>query len=393
LVSIPISRGNIQGLITDPPLSYPLAGSTTKWDDNWNLVGNPYPSAINSLTFLSAANNPDIEGFVYVWSHGTVPNAGIADPFYYDFIINYTSDDYIIYNGTGTVAGPTGFNGKIASGQGFFVLMKDGPTASGMVNFNNSMRRNTSTDASYNNGQFYRSSSPEQTVVGEEEKSRIWLDIVSPQNVVKRTLIGYVETATNDKDRLFDAVTKPGSLDIYSFIDNDSVQEYCIQGRAYPFSDSDIVNLGIKVASSGTYVIAVGAVDGIFSQNQSIYLEDKLLNLIHDLRQTPYTFTTQTGVDNNRFVLRYKTNALGNTDFEINNQVIVTANHSQIQITSKTETISQIQLFDMLGREVYATDTLNTLMYSIANSVKNQALIVKVKLSDGSVVSKKIIVH
>ncbi|MGL2962850.1 T9SS sorting signal type C domain-containing protein [Flavobacterium sp. RSB2_4_14] len=393
VISIPISRGNIQGLITDPPLSYPVVGSTTKWDDNWNLVGNPYPSAINSLTFLLNANNPDIEGFVYVWSHGTVPSAAIVDPFYDDFAINYTSNDYIIYNGTGTVSGPTGFNGMIASGQGFFVLMKDGPAASGSVNFNNSMRRNTSTNATYNNTQFYRNASVEQTVIGEEEKSRIWLDIVSPQNAVKRTLIGYVETASNEKDRLFDAVTKANSLDIYSFITNDAVQEYCIQGRALPFINTDTVALGIKVATAGTYKIAISALDGLFEQGQPIFLEDKVLNIIHDLRVAPYSFTVDAGRFDNRFILRYTSENLGNPDFEtLNNSVVVATNHGQLTIKSFIENMQDVTVYDILGRQLFEAKGINNTEFVTSNiSMSQQTLIVKIRLKNGVVVTRKIV--
>jgi len=389
-ISIPIKRGAIQGLITDPPLSYPIVGSAIKWDDNWNLVGNPYPSAIKALTFLTV--NTEIEGFVYLWSHGTAPSNAIADPFYYNFVLNYTSDDYIIYNGTGTVKGPVGFNGKIASGQGFFVLMKDGPAATGSVVFNNSMRMEP-TNAIYDNSQFYRSTAATAIVTGDEEKHRIWLDIISPQNALKRTLVGYVDTATNEKDRLFDAVTKPNSLDIYSFLDNEDTQEFCIQGRALPFVSSDKVKLGINVAADGQYKIAIGAVDGLFTSGQNIYLEDKLLGIIHDLRETPYTFTTLRGMFNDRFVLRYTTQNLGAADFDFANQVIIATNHSQINITSKNETISEVQVFDMLGRAIYTKSNLDTLLHAISTQVKNQALIVKVTLTNGTLISKKVIVN
>jgi len=392
-ISIPIYRENIQGLITDPPLSYPVVGSTTKWDDNWNLVGNPYPSAINSLTFLLNTNNPDIEGFVYVWSHGTVPSAAIADPFYDDFAINYTSDDYIIYNGTGTVDGPSGFNGMIASGQGFFVLMKDGPAASGMVNFNNSMRRDTTTNATYNNTQFYRSALETQTEVGDEEKSRIWLDIVSPQNAIKRTLIGYVETASNEKDRLFDAVTKPNSLDIYSFIASDAVQEYCIQGRALPFSNSDYVALGIKVGVAGNYKITISAVDGLFEQGQPIFLEDKLLNIIHDLRVAPYSFTTAAGRFDDRFILRYTDSTLGNQDIEtINNSVVVATNQGELTIKSYLENMQDVTVYDILGRQLFEAKGISNTEFIASNiSMSKQTLIVKIKLENGVVVTRKIL--
>ncbi|MCF6129343.1 T9SS sorting signal type C domain-containing protein [Flavobacterium sp. AS60] len=397
-ITIPISRGNYYGDGITTGLDYtvpttPTPATVTRWDDNWNLVGNPYPSAINSLTFLSAANNPDIEGFVYLWSHNTAPSTATIDPFYNDFYSNYTTADYIVYNGSGTISGPSGFNGKIASGQGFFVLMKDGAAGSSVVNFNNSMRRNTSTNASYSNTQFYKNATVENTVVGEEEKSRIWLDIISPQNTVKRTLVAYVESATNQKDRLYDAVTKPNSLDIYSYVDNDLLQAYCIQGRAMPFVDSDTVTLGIKVSSAGNYKIAIAAVDGLFQEGQPIYLEDRELNIIHDLRAAPYTFAANAGAFNNRFVLRYTNAALGNPDFgTIDNNVIVASNHGEMSIKSYIENIKEVTVYDVLGRQLYFAKAINNTSFATSNiSMSHQTLIVKIKLENGVTISRKII--
>lgn len=39
--------------------------------------------------------------------------------------------------------------------------------------------------------------------------------------------------------------------------------------------------------------------------DQGIYVMDKDLNIIHDLKQKPYLFNTTVGSFNNRFVLRY----------------------------------------------------------------------------------------
>lgn len=390
VIEVPIQRGSIQGLPTDPPLTYPIVGSAIKWDDNWNLVGNPYPSAINVLNFLSDVDNAAIEGFVHVWTHNTPPSDLIADPFYDNFVINYTSDDYVVYNGLGTVEGPTGFNGNLASGQAFFVMMEDGPAASSTIFFKNSMRRNTVTNAVYDNSQFYRNASEAASIAG--ERNRIWLDIISAQNKIKRTLVGYIETATNEKDRIFDALTTPENMELYSFLDETDAQEYCIQGRALPFVATDKVKLGVNIPVAGAYKIAIGAVDGLFTENQPIYLEDKLLDVIYDLRAAPYDFTSVDGKFDDRFVLRYTSANLGGSDFNAANAVIVTTNQNMIHISAHSENINQVHVFDLLGRQLYSNSSLNTLSHSIANIARNQALIIKIKLNNGSVISNKIIV-
>ncbi len=100
-------------------------------DINWNLIGNPYPSAINVDLFFDENNydvstNPSdgtITGAVYLWSQNSLPsgtNNGNENQ-------NFTSSDYAIINKVGATGAqdvggdlvtPSRF---IPSGQGFFV--------------------------------------------------------------------------------------------------------------------------------------------------------------------------------------------------------------------------------------------------------------------------------
>ena len=166
-----ITRGGFEGI------DYAgINGITiTRFDDNWNLIGNPYPSSIDANAFL--ALNTNIEGSVRIWTHGTLPSTAITDPFYDDYVANYTPNDYITYNSTGTVSGPAGFNGYIAGGQSFLVNMLDGAAASSTVVFNNSLR-----DKGQDNSQFYRNSNANRTQNTQLEKHRIWLDIIDSNN-------------------------------------------------------------------------------------------------------------------------------------------------------------------------------------------------------------------
>lgn len=145
-ITTPISRSTYQG----GTYAGPTATLVTEDDDNWNLLGNPYPSAISADDFITF-NNTHLEQFVKIWTHGIDPSAAIADPFYQDFVLNYDVADYITYNALGGTQ--FGFDGYIGAGQGFFVLMTDAASTSENVTFNNTMRSNT-----YRNDQFYRNS-------------------------------------------------------------------------------------------------------------------------------------------------------------------------------------------------------------------------------------------
>lgn len=364
-------------------------------DDNWNLVGNPYASSISAVSFLTA--NTNIEGAIRLWTHGTLPSAAAADPFYGNYVYNYSTSDYITYNSSGVSSGPSAFNGYIASGQGFFVIMNDGAAGSGTVTFNNAMRRSVTPSTYYDNSYFYRSTASTATLDVEEEiteRHRIWLDLLDFAGTTTRTLVAYVTGATLAKDRLFDSYTKIGaSQNFYSIISNDIVN---IQGRPLPFTDSDSVPLGIKVNTSGSYTIAIATTDGLFEgANQNIYLEDTSLNIIHDLRQAPYIFTAAAGRNDTRFKLRYtNTAALGTGDFEtLNNSVVVsTPGNNQIALQSTIEYMKRVVVYDILGRIVYNNDSVNAGQLQISDVVLNQqALIVKITLENGQVVTRKIV--
>lgn len=353
-------------------------------DDNWNLIGNPYPSAISANAFTNL--NTNINGTIYLWPHDSATAAINADPFYEDYVYNYDGNDYIEHNNTGS--NPPGTNDLfIGAGQAFFVLMNHSATSGSDVIFNNSMRQAVS---SYNNNTFYRNASEGQTteII---EKNRIWLDLLSPNNTTNTILVGYVENATNDFDRLFDGYDFGGEdFSFYSLLNN---EELSIQGRALPFVEEDIVPLGITATQAGSHTIAINTFEGIFTdEEQDIYIEDKELNITHNIRNSPYTFSLDAGTHNDRFVLRYTNTTLGIDDFETLNGITVFEENDQIVVKSNRENIQSIEVYDILGRNLFTNKTINSELFEI-NSIKPSeiTLFLKVKLVNGGQKIVKII--
>src|SRR5690606_17568245 len=77
-----------------------------------------------------------------------------------------------------------------------------------------------------------------------------------------------------------------------------------IQGRALPFVKKDSVALGYKSTIKGEFQISIDQADGVLAA-QNVFLEDKDLKIVHDLKKEAYTFSTEKGTFNSRFVLRY----------------------------------------------------------------------------------------
>jgi len=372
IITTPIARGGYVGA------NYMAASGTlaTQFDDNWNLIGNPYPSSINAINFLTA--NPNINGFINIWTHGTLPSTAISDPFYNDYAYNYTSSDYITYNSSGASTGPGTFGGYIGAGQGFFVLMNNtNVAATENVTFNNTMR-----SSAYDNAQFFRAS---------DESGRIWLDLIASNGNTVRNLVAYVDGATNNKDRMFDAIgSEKLNFNLYSTIGNEIMK---IQGRTLPFDQEDRVPMGIKVSQNGNYTIGIGAVDGFFTNdNQNIYIEDKVTNIIHDLRQNPYSFTAEAGNYPNRFILRYTNETLGGDDLVVDEANLWVISSDVLSVKSTKNTIQSIRVFDVLGRHLAYYPNVEGYEARLTTIQKNNAgLIIQVTLSNGTVINKKII--
>ena len=377
IINMPISRGTYDGGDYATGVSATLA---TRDDDNWNLIGNPYPSAVNANLFL--ATNTNIAGFIKYWTHGTLPSAVTSDPFYNNYVQNYTVGDYVTYNATG--ANPAIGNGNIAAGQGFFVLMNHSSAATTEnVVFNNSMRRND-----YRNDIFFRNANI--TNADNEEKHRIWLNLISPSATSSTTLIGYVSGASNEIDRMYDApaLGVKTNFELYSLSNLDKLN---IQGKALPFNNEDQISLGINISQSGIHTIGISTVDGLFENNtQNIYLEDKTLGITHDLRSAPYSFTETTGRTENRFVLKFNNETLGNEDFTANAVTVYT--NEFININATNQTIKSVKVYDLLGRVLGTFDNVNSDTFTSKNIAKTQtALLVEVILDNGASKTYKVI--
>ena len=343
------------------------------------LIGNPYPSALDADLFL-AGNSTILQGTIYFWTH----NTAIA-PSGSKYV--YTVNDYASYNttgGTGATAPAInpGLNnqtplGKIAAGQSFFARAK----GQGTITFTNAMR------VPGNNNQFFKSGK-----AAELEKHRLWLDLSNDAGAYKQTLIGYIEGATDNYEDQFDGVSFDGNpyIDFYS-INND--ENLVIQGRALPFEKNDIVPLGYKTTIAGNFTISINKTDGNLS-NQSIYLEDRLNQTVHNLQMSNYTFNTAIGTFNDRFVLKYSDTNLGSDDFEKNeNNLLVIVKDKVITINSLSdEIINTVFIYDISGKLIYKKDKIYSTQFSIAQlNAAEQALIVKVILEDDRQETRKII--
>lgn len=370
-------------------ISAPIIKST----GTFNLIGNPYPSAIDIDAFLlDPANTGVVNGTIYLWTHNTAI-ANVAGTGMY----NYTRDDYAKYNITGgvktasaAVSGGSAPTGKIAAGQGFFIEANSSLAPGNYsATFNNSMR------IANNNNQFFKinpangNHEPFTGVVSAIQKNRVWLNITNTSGAYDEALVGYITGATNSFDNLYDGKTFPAGnvVSIYSIMD---AANYAIQGRALPFNENDIVPIGITTTISGDFSINLENFDGLF-QNQNVFLLDKSTGIYHNLKNGPFNFNVINGTYNDRFELRFTNGALGiDNPVALENDVKIIKSGKHIEISTNNFTIDNIQLFDLLGKALYFEKDINSNEFRTSDlNIGRQVIIVKVTLDNGNVVTKK----
>jgi hypothetical protein len=354
-------RANYQGVFTGVPNngSVPVAMVNGGVGKGFNLIGNPYPSAISIAQFV-ADNSTNITGTLYYWRKTN----NSASPSY----CTWTAGTFIS-NGESQVVDP---NGIIQSGQGFFV---EALNSANTVVFNNGQRTANNTNPLYKTKAV--------------ERNTIWLNATNTTGAFSQMAVNYITDATLGVDQFDGKHYNDGPIALNSLLDN---TDYVVQGRPLPFDGTDEVPLSFKATNAGDYTIAIDHVDGLFTDFQDIILKDNDSGKETNLKSTSYTFTAQSGTTNSRFSLKYQ-KTLGITTPALDeNSIVVYKNYGIINIKSNGSSIDNVKLYDIRGRLLDEKTNINANETSIESSkYAKQVLIVKITSADNKVVSKKIV--
>ena len=333
-------------------------------NENFNLIGNPYPAAIDINKFLieNALVNQ-----IALWAKEKDPNPdGTFDP-----------AGYIYYNQSGPSS--PGVTSNIGSGQGFMARA----LGFGGVDFNNGLK------LIGQNTQFYK---PAMAKNGQKllegDLNRIWLRLKSG-NTKSDILIGFLEDATDGLDDRYDAV---GSLDEnnFSLYSQLADSRLIIQGLG-KFSPEKSVSLGITTNEMKEHTLSVSGMEGIF-RDTDIYVVDHVMNKTHNLKEGDYTFSqTTVGDYPNRFTLQFSKNSLDVEKVLLGSEFSVFNSGGGFRINA-SKVVKEVKVYDMLGRTIMRSKPDLQSFYLDANNLKTGAvLIFEVKLENGSVLNKKAI--
>lgn len=363
-----------------------IQNNTVTADNDWNFIGNPYASAIDFNTFYTA-NSGLINGVAYLWSHNTNPSGSIGG----NAVYNFSQSDYaIITSGSGNTAGADGIipNDYIPSGQGFFVIA----SGNGNASFNNSMRVADNSS----NSQFFKSASSKT----KNQANKLWINLTSDNGIFNQILIAYVDGATEGYDGMaYDATRNFANkmvANIYTKIDGED-KNFVIQGKdihSLDLSESISIGFNSSIDTPTIYNLSIAQLQGDFLNSNPIYLKDNLLNKMHNLSDSDYSFTSNVGEYNERFKIVFTTNSLSADEVSQAKKSfrIVELDGDNVQFsTSNNLKIKSIEVYDLLGRALYNFKVNSSSEAFNISKLNSSVFIAKVELSNGAIITKKAI--
>ena len=361
-----IWTGQFTGVPNNGNYSVALQNFATGY--RYNLIGNPYPSAIDIDTFIQTnIDNGSITGTVYFWrkTNGDINGAYITKTL--GGIVGNTAVLSLSQYSSTT-------ENVVQLGQGFFVA----GTGSGSVVFTNDMRINIGVN------RFFRATN---TV----ERNRIWLNITNATGSFSQAMIGYMTGSTQGVDPSIDGeLLSDGDISLASLIGTTS---YAIQGRVLPFETSDVVPMSFKVTTAGDYTITIDHVDGLFSNGgQTVYLRDNTTGIVHDLSASGYAFSSASGTFATRFEIVYQaTLGVTTTTFNESQVVIYKTSTNEISINTGNVVMATVKIFDITGRLLQEQKGINAKQTLMNAGLSTEILLVQITSEEGVVVTKKLL--
>lgn len=361
---------------------HPVTVTKTSAGRGWNLIGNPYASNLD-LKLYYEQNDANMLPEFRFWDNrvnNTYVQYGGAYNGYSYAIYNALSDEGNpapggdAGNNTGTPGTPTQATGlyRYAKvGQGFLIRAVN--LGDHELNFRNTQRT---------------VNQPDRGFFGKSEvlKDRYRLQLITPSDLHLTNTVVYFEGGSNSFGLEDSRHPSSGASDaFYSLAGTDKT---VINGRA-AFEDTDVIALGNKHYVSGNYTIRAIDRIGVFANGQSIYLKDKVLNIITDLTAGDYAFTTEAGDFTNRFEIVYKPEVVLAADDSGRSATEVYRDGSDFVVRAD-RTVETVEVFDASGRLLITVNGSARELRFSASPLTDGMYVVKARLKGGDTFTKKI---
>jgi hypothetical protein len=269
----------------------------------WNLLGNPYPCAIN----WNALTKSNVLGSVYTW--------------------NELTHNYAYYNGAaGTLLG-----GIIPAEQAFFVQAL---TNTATITIPEAAREHSGT-------MLYKN-----TI-----ENLLKLNVKGSGAAEDFAFIHFRPEATSGFDFEYDTYKLFGLQDapqLYSITPSEILSINSLADVA----SRPTVAMGLKVGVNGTYTLTASDL-GTFAAGSDIYLEDVLANKVQDLNSNPvYTFSATSGDLEHRFNIHFA--SVGVSENKPSG-IKIYSNENTVFVNIPSDMKGNIVVYNMLGIEITRT--------------------------------------
>jgi len=364
--------GTINNTPNNGVINVALAG-TPGGLNNFNLIGNPYPSNLDLLAFYTA-NNAAIGSTMWFWDNttanlttqtgSTATNVGYATVNF----ANAAGSTWVEAPGTQSTSYSTASLNSVGNvakvGQAFIVKAVD----AGQVSFTNAMR-SSATGVTLNKN-------------GDANAGKFWIKLTTSYGNTATQAVTYSQGASDAYDVYDSKAMGMGSDAFYSII---GAEKLVIQGKS-SFNINDVVPLGAKHFENGNFTIALSHKEGLFTNGQAIYLHDKSTGTYTNLQNQAYSFTANAGEITNRFEIVYKLNVLATSETQKDSFEVYRDGEDFFVRNNKN--IENIEVYDAAGRKVQDIDS-NSKLVRIKLESKG-VYIIKAK-SAGKEYTKKVI--
>jgi len=355
-----ITNRIFSGKLNNGDISVPVFNNTYNGETGYNLIGNPYPSAISWNAFVT--DNTNIDGSCYVL-HQYIDGSGNLQ------------GDYIVRNSSGStnVNGVT-LENEIYSAQGFFVKLK--PSASnGTVNFYNSQRvldvKSGVAKKQDNTG------------------DKIWIDLVENGSNLSQTLVALNKNATGTFDSNYDAIIFGEDENSPRVYTNISTDKFVIQ-TLNNSSNTKEIPLKVFFDSNKLNKLKISKIEGFKDIN--IYLKDNNSNAIFDIKnnEVELTYPAQSNLVAKDYTIIISANTLNNNNKSFSDFKIWST-HNNLKIYSGKR-IKHISLYSFNSSLIFTKDINLKNDVNIKTSIHSGIYIAVIKLEDGSIINRKIII-
>lgn len=317
--------------------------------NDWNLLGNPYPSGLSIDQFLTDNSSLIVGTAVYIFHSG---NGSYDGPY---------------SNGDGQI---------LAAGQGFMIdpnTTTDGDV--GDATFSNAQR---STDNStFRSNNFQQAFIALENSTGRKDKFRVMLDM----------------NCSNDLDHVRDArkLSNWSGLNFGGYIDT---TVYAINGiKPIALNESFTMDLFVEIPEAGTYMVSIDSIQNI--DNHSWIIKDKLTGFSHNLNDSPFSISVNSAMEfKNRYQLIITNQDWTTSTANIEKQwfSLVNANNN-LFIDGLGNSLSEVTVLDLSGRTVISKKATGSTINISTSQMPTGIYLVTITNQNGNAHTLKVVVQ